>query len=92
MLSGFKICCLALKIMLCGFKICCPDLYLSVRATLESVYILLSRLALYEDCTLPDSIGCRFLPNSYNAKAALCGCTVPLVIGEMLTLSLGYRF
>ena len=44
-----------------------------------------------EDCTLPDFIGCWFAPNSYNAKAVF-GCTEPLVIGEMLTLSLGYRF
>ena len=38
MLPGFKSCCPALKNMLCGFMI-------FMRATLETFYILLSRLA-----------------------------------------------
>ena len=57
--------------MLCGFKLCCLDLYLSVRATLESVYILLSRLVLYEDCTLPDLSGVGSRPNSYLTRRQL---------------------
>ena len=91
MLLGFSSCCPALKIMLCGFKICCPDLYLSVRATLGIVIFFCLDWRYNEDCTLPDSIGCRFLPNSYNAKAALCGCTEPLVIGETLDSLLGLQ-
>ena len=54
--------------------------------------MLFHRLALYEDCTLPDLSGVGSRPNSYNVKAALCGCIEPLVIGEMLIFSLGYRF
>ena len=43
-------------------------LYLSVHATLEFVICFCSDWRYYEDCTLPDSIGCRFEPNSYNAR------------------------
>ena len=68
MLLGFISCCPALKITLCGFKICCPDLYLSVRATIETVYILLSRLALLRGLHPSRLYWVSVLPNSYNAR------------------------
>ena len=63
--------------MLCGFKICCPDLYLSMRATLEFVVFFCLDWQHNEDCTLPDFIGCWFTPNSYNVKAALLAAQSP---------------
>ena len=66
--KGFIICCPALKIMLCGFKICCPDFYLSVRATIDTVYIILSRLALLRGLHPSRLFWVSVLPNSYNAR------------------------
>ena len=77
--------------MLLGFKTCCMDLYLSVHAALEYVIYFCSDWLNNEDYALPDLTGCWFRPNSYNAKAALCGCTEPLVIGETLDSLLGLQ-
>ena len=86
MLSGFIKYAVRIQYMLCGFKLCCLDLYLSMHAILEfGIYFCLDWLH-NEDCTLPDFVGCWFGPNSYNAKAALCGYQASWRLGETLSL------
>ena len=60
----------------------------------------LTRIILYFDAQIGDItrtapfqtlLGVGSRPNSYNAKAALCGCTEPLVIGETLDSLLGLQ-
>ena len=64
--------------------------YLSVHVVIGTIIFLCSDWRYNEDCTLPDSIGCQFKPNSYNAKAALCGCQDPWRL-ERPSLSFGLQ-
>ena len=71
MLSGFRLCCPALKNMLCGF-------IFIYACRLRTCYILLSRLAVItRTAPFQTSTGCWFRPNSYNAKAALLAAQSP---------------
>ena len=45
-----------------------------------------------EDCTLQDFNWVLVQAKQLQREGSFVGCTEPLVIGEMLTLSLGYKF
>ena len=45
-----------------------------------------------EDCTLPDFDRMLVQAKQLQHEGSFVGCREPLVIGEMLTLSLGYKF
>ena len=79
--------------MLCGLSLVfvLSDV-LSVPMTRNLLYFYAQIGCYNEDCTLPDFDWVLVQAEQLQRDGSFVGCTEPLVIGEMLIFSLGYRF